>query len=103
MFDTICPLKYNVNQMLETDAMIGHDCIVNFFFSAESVFCILVAVGASASVHRVSATTCFLFSMMMLYSLNKISQQVKPHDKIVILQALKLRVYDNINNNINID
>jgi hypothetical protein len=41
------------------------------------VFCIIVAVGASASVHRVSATTCFLFSVMMLYSLNKISQQVR--------------------------
>ncbi len=32
IFETICPLNYNVNQMLETDAMIGHDCIMNFFF-----------------------------------------------------------------------
>ena len=53
----------------------SHPCCT---FSAECVFCILIAVGASASVHRVSATTCLIFSVMMVYSINKISQKV-PH------------------------
>lgn len=38
------------------------------------VFCMLAAMSAAGSVHRVSATTCLLFSLGMTWSLNKISQ-----------------------------
>ena len=38
------------------------------------VFCMLAAMSAAGSVHRVSATTCLLFSVGMTWSLNKISQ-----------------------------
>merc|ERR1719232_735991 len=40
----------------------------------EVVFCMLAAMSAAGSVHRVSATTCLLFSVGMTWSLNKISQ-----------------------------
>ena len=39
------------------------------------VFCILCAMSAAGTVHRVSATTCLLFSIAMTWSLNKISQE----------------------------
>lgn len=35
---------------------------------------LMMAVMASASVHRVSASTCFLFSLAMLYGMAKIAQ-----------------------------
>jgi len=38
------------------------------------VFCMLMAMSAAGTVHRVSATTCLLFSIGMVWSLNKISQ-----------------------------
>ena len=38
------------------------------------VFCMLAAMSAAGSVHRVSATTCLLFSVGLTWSLNKISQ-----------------------------
>merc|ERR1719343_1466962 len=40
----------------------------------EVVFCLLAAMSAAGTVHRVSATTCLLFSIGMAWSLNKISQ-----------------------------
>merc|ERR1712025_1054673 len=40
----------------------------------EVVFCMLMAMSAAGTVHRVSATTCLLFSVAMTWSLNKISQ-----------------------------
>merc|ERR1739840_34517 len=40
----------------------------------EVVFCMLMAMSAAGTVHRVSATTCLLFSIGMVWSLNKISQ-----------------------------
>ena len=33
------------------------------------------AMSAAGTVHRVSATTCLLFSIAMTWSLNKISQE----------------------------
>jgi len=42
----------------------------------EVVFSIVVAMAAAGTVHRVSATTCLLFSLVMTWSLNKISQEV---------------------------
>ena len=38
------------------------------------VFCLLAAMSAAGTVHRVSATTCLLFSLGMTWSLHKISQ-----------------------------
>merc|ERR1719336_657132 len=37
-------------------------------------FCLLAAMSAAGPVHRVSATTCLLFSVAMTWSLHKISQ-----------------------------
>ncbi|KAK4872135.1 hypothetical protein RN001_016259 [Aquatica leii] len=42
----------------------------------EVIFCLLMAVFSSALVHRVCATTCFLFSLIQLYYINKYSQKV---------------------------
>ena len=42
----------------------------------EAVLCLVMSVMASASVHRVSATTCVLFSAAMLYSMNIIANQI---------------------------
>ncbi|KAF5308958.1 hypothetical protein FQR65_LT00040 [Abscondita terminalis] len=42
----------------------------------EVIFCLLMAVFSSALVHRVCATTCFLFSIIQLYYINKYSQKV---------------------------
>jgi len=49
----------------------------------EALFCLIVAVMASASVHRVSASTCVLFSTAMLYSMNTISNQMHGGEKSV--------------------
>ncbi|XP_023345939.1 keratinocyte-associated protein 2 [Eurytemora carolleeae] len=42
---------------------------------SEVVFCLLVAMMASATIHRVCATTCFLFSILMVLGLTKLSNQ----------------------------
>merc|ERR1739844_786196 len=51
--------------------------VFGFNFQAklgEVVFCMLCAMSAAGTVHRVSATTCLLFSIAMTWSLNKLSQ-----------------------------
>ena len=40
----------------------------------EVLLCAVTAVMASASVHRVAASTCFLFSLGMMYGMNRIAQ-----------------------------
>nr|CAH8850230.1 unnamed protein product [Trichobilharzia regenti] len=41
----------------------------------EVVTCIIIACSFCATVHRVCATTCFIFSLVMLYYLNRISHE----------------------------
>merc|ERR1711974_301945 len=41
----------------------------------EAVICLAISVFATASIHRVSATTCVLFSALMLYSMCGIASQ----------------------------
>lgn len=48
----------------------------------ETVLSMAMAMTAAGSVHRVSATTCFLFSLLMVYSMHKISQQVYGHSEV---------------------
>merc|ERR1712243_206883 len=42
----------------------------------EVVFCMLMAMSAAGTVHRVSAKTCLLFSIGQAYALNKMAQEV---------------------------
>ncbi|KDR17667.1 protein KRTCAP2 homolog [Zootermopsis nevadensis] len=44
-------------------------------FFPEIILCLGIAMTASGMVHSVCSTTCFLFSLMGLYYLNRISQQ----------------------------
>ena len=57
------------------------DCYKNYLdmmlqttVPVQVVFCLLAAMSAAGTVHRVSATTCLLFSVAMTWSLHKISQ-----------------------------
>ncbi|CAD7092176.1 unnamed protein product [Hermetia illucens] len=45
-------------------------------FFPEVLFSLIGAVFACSMVHRVCATTCFIFSIIGLYFVNKISQRV---------------------------
>jgi len=42
----------------------------------EVVICLAIALIAAATVHRVCVTTCFVFSMIILYYMNTMSQRL---------------------------
>merc|ERR1712109_445349 len=54
----------------------------------ETISALMVAMAASGSVHRVCATTCLIFSLVMVYSMYKISQKVYGHSDKVLPQKL---------------
>ncbi|EFN79511.1 Protein KRTCAP2-like protein [Harpegnathos saltator] len=41
----------------------------------EVIFSLILSLIASALIHRVATTTCFIFSMIALYYVNRISQE----------------------------
>jgi len=55
----------------------------------EVVLCMLMAMSAAGTVHRVSATTCLLFSIGMAWSLNKLSQEAHGQTPVVTAQTGK--------------
>ena len=54
----------------------------------ETIMALLIAMSASGSVHRVCATTCLIFSLVMVYSMYKISQQVYGHSEESIISKV---------------
>ncbi len=54
---------------------------------AEVAFCMLVSAAMSATVHRVCATTCIVFSLLLLHGLHRLSQEVYEGDAITAASA----------------
>ncbi|KAJ6635331.1 Protein KRTCAP2 like [Pseudolycoriella hygida] len=57
----------------------------------ETVFCLIGATFACGMIHRVCATTCFLFSLLALYYVNKISQKAQNTAPVVPESTKKKR------------
>lgn len=59
--------------------------------SVAVIFSLILSLIASALIHRVATTTCFIFSMIGLYYVNRISQETynMPMQNPVIVQSKK--------------
>ncbi|RMX45353.1 hypothetical protein pdam_00000799 [Pocillopora damicornis] len=85
---TIYERSYAVGNLETT--MFGRNFQTKLF--PEVILCLVVAMFASGLVHRVCVTTCFLFSMVAIYYINKIAASTHaPTSNPVPPQQLKTK------------